>query len=861
MPNPQHELRRAGAALGAGDARAASRICQKLLTANPRDVEARHLHGRCLAGLGRIRDAAAEFRRALTIHHSFFPALVDLGITETLDGQYTEALDVLERARTLDSRPAELHFGLGLCHLGFQDYAAAISAFRAAIERNSRFPDAYNNLGVAHDRLGQLTEARDCFQQAAAIHAGYTDAHRNLGDVLRRLQDAQGAVAAFQRVAQLTPHDPSAHVELGLAQLAAEDFAAASSSLEQALSLNPTNAGAAAHLGDALLKLGLAERADAAYRQALQLDPHQARPHIGLGKLAAELGDDSAVIHHLRAAAGSAPNDSGMARELAAELESLGASADALIVLRRSAQGQMGDPDLQDALGALLHRLGRLPEALDCYERSLEIDDGRATTYLNCGHALESMGALSRAVECFERARTLEPAAARPVASIASCAFRLCDWDLEDQMLSTLRAIPNGIDELQAFLLLASDFDPTEIAQSLTRRARLTSEPGPFARRRPEFTSSRAPRAGEPLRVAYVSPDFRIHPVAYAIAGVIERHDRTRIAPIGVSLRPSDGSALGARLEGAFEEYIDASALSDRDVVKLLRERHIDVAIDLAGLTAESRTGIFALRAAPVQINYLGFPGSMGMDFMDYLIADPLVVPQADDVHYSEKVLRMPHSYLPFDDTRDFAIAGGREAAGLPPEGFVFCAFNNGYKITRPMFAIWMSLLRDVPGSVLWLRSMGSMTVANLRRAASTFGIAADRLVFAPVEERMESHLARLQLADLFLDTLPYNAHTTAAEALWCGVPVVTCLGKAFAGRVGASLLSACDLADLICPDLDSYRRRALQVARSPSLQFELRERLRQNKRSSPVFDTRRYTQDLEQLLIQAGGGTAGREP
>jgi predicted O-linked N-acetylglucosamine transferase (SPINDLY family) len=414
-------------------------------------------------------------------------------------------------------------------------------------------------------------------------------------------------------------------------------------------------------------------------------------------------------------------------------------------------------------------------------------------------------------------------------------------------MLATLWELPNGIDELQSFLMLAADLEPADIAESLQRRAHNASWPA--APPAPHVTLA---RAKDRLRVAYVSPDFRAHPVAYALAGIIEHHDRSRIAPIAISLRPPDGSAIGSRLSGSFEEYLDVSTIGDRDVVALMRERGIDVAVDVAGLTSGARTGIFAMRAAPVQVNYLGFPGSMGMPFMDFMIADQVVLPESNDIYYSEKVLRMPNSYLPFDDSRILLDGADRAAAALPEHGFVFCAFNNGYKISRPLFELWMDLLREVPGSILWLRSMGAETAATLKKAARRLGVAVDRLEFAAFADDMDQHLSRLQLADLFLDTLPYNAHTTATEALWAGVPVITCLGKTFAGRVGASLLTAAGLPELICPDLASYRALALDLARSPSRLAHCREQLRHGRPSAPLFDTGRYTRDFEALLYDA---------
>ena len=845
MAKPQVELQRARATLVGGQAEAAARACRRLLSANPRDVDARYLHGRCLAAQGRWRDAAFEFRRVLEARSDFLTAMVDLGIAETFQGNYHGAQILLEHARTLDPRPAELHFALGLCRMGFDDYLGAANAFRDAISRNPRFPDALNNLGVACDRIGRMAEAADHFRQAAALRGDFADAHRNLGDVLLRQGDPVGAVAAFQRAADLRPSDAAARAELGGAQLAARDFAAAAATLEQALGLDGKLAGAAANLGEALRNLRQHDRAAAALRHALALDPSLAEAHLGLGKLAAALDDAGAAARELIAAAQLRPADTKIVLPAAAELEQLGCRSEALGILRAAAGAQAGNADVHDALGALLQRLGQLPDALDCYERALEIDGRRAQTHLNCGYALEAIGAYHRAIACHRQALILQPSDARTLAAIASCAFRLCDWTLADSTVAALRRAPEGIDELHPFLMLAADLQPAEAAQSLRRRSRAV------APQSKQLSARQAPQ--DRLRVAYVSPDFRAHPVGYALAGVIEHHDRARVVPVGVSLSVADGSAIGSRLRTAFDEFIDVSSLSDREVVTLMRERDIDVAIDLAGLTTGGRSGIFSLRAAPIQINYLGFPGSMGMECMDFIVADRIVVPASEEAHFTETVLRMPDSYLPFDDSRSAAPTGvTREAAGLPVSGFVFCAFNNGYKITRPLFEVWMSLLRDVSGSVLWLRSMGAETAANLRHAASALGICADRLVFATFCAEIDAHLSRLQLADLFLDTLPYNAHTTAAEALWTGVPVITCLGRTFAGRVGASLLTACGQSELICADLETYRTLALRIAKSPGFHAGIRDQLHGSRPSANLFNAAQYTRNFEDLLFSA---------
>jgi len=349
-----------------------------------------------------------------------------------------------------------------------------------------------------------------------------------------------------------------------------------------------------------------------------------------------------------------------------------------------------------------------------------------------------------------------------------------------------------------------------------------------------------------------VSPDLREHAVGCSIVGVIEHHDRDRVRSVGVSLGPPDTSAMGTRLRSAFDEFIEAASLSDEELVKEMRDRTIDVAVDLAGYTRGGRPSLFARRLAPLQINYLGYPGSMGGAFMDCIVGDATVIPETDEHLFAERVLRMPHCYLPFDDTRTACGDCDRASAGLPDEGVVFCAFNTPFKITREVFAAWMHLLRHVAGSVLWLRAARDGIVASLRSAAAALEVDPERLIFAPHVAQIGAHLARCRLADLFLDTAPYNAHSTAVEMLSAGLPILSCRGRTFAARVGASALQACGLGELICADLREYQERALELARSPERLLGIRGRLTERRSSAPLFDTARYTSDFENLLASA---------
>jgi predicted O-linked N-acetylglucosamine transferase (SPINDLY family) len=352
------------------------------------------------------------------------------------------------------------------------------------------------------------------------------------------------------------------------------------------------------------------------------------------------------------------------------------------------------------------------------------------------------------------------------------------------------------------------------------------------------------------IRVAYVSADFRVHAVSHLLAGVFERHDRRRFDTFAISLRPEEPSALGQRVKAAFSRFIDVSERSDRDAAELLRALEIDIAVDLTGFTDGLRPQILARRPAPIQVNYLGFPGTMGASYMDYILADAFVIPPAQAQYFSECVVYLPECFQANDDQR--AISGGatRAGAALPEGAFVFCCFNNSHKLNPVMFDIWMRLLDRVPGSVLWLLSAGEAVGRNLRAEAAKRGVDPGRLVFAPRLPYAE-HLGRLELADLFLDTLPFNAGATASDALWAGLPVLTCAGEAFAARMAGSILRAVGLPELITHGLADYEARALELAQQPRTLRTLRQTLSDNRRGAPVFDTDRRRRSLESAYVE----------
>ncbi|HZQ40529.1 MAG TPA: tetratricopeptide repeat protein, partial [Rhizomicrobium sp.] len=485
----------------------------------------------------------------------------------------------------------------------------------------------------------------------------------------------------------------------------------------------------------------------------------------------------------------------------------------ALRRLQRSAEA-LGSYDRAVALApshinALTNRaialfdLRQLDQALAAADLALAVQADFAEALYIKGNILRDLGRLQEALDCFDRVLKIAPDHGHALNGLAQTTLWLCDWDGMAALMPRLKSgIEAGRALIQPFVLLGYDDDPLLQRRCAENYVRRTVPP-------------RAALAGagyshDRIRLAYLSADFHQHPTAQLLVELFERHDRARFEMTAVSFGPDDGSALRARLKQAFDHFEDVRGKSDAEVAAWLRAREIDIAVDLNGHTHGARTGIFAHRPAPVQVNYLVYPGTMGAPFMDYILADRIVLPLDQQVFFSEKIVHLPDCYQANDATRALLPAPARAQAGLPAEGFVFCSLNNGWKITRPVFEIWMRLLEQVEGSVLWL--LDGPHAENLRREASARGIDPSRLVFAP-KLPPEQHLARHQLGDLFLDTLPYNAHTSCSDALWAGLPVITCYGKAFPGRVAASLLKAVDLPELVTTNLADYETRALELA------------------------------------------------
>lgn len=614
---------------------------------------------------------------------------------------------------------------------------------------------------------------------------------------------------------------------------------------ERALKWQPNHFDALHMLATIAYQTGQLDRAETLFLKVLKIDPDAVHALNNFGNLLQDLKKYKTALAHfdralaLDASYVEAHNNRGdLLQQMGRWSEALESYERAIALAPDYAAAHY---NRANALGMV----GRFDQAIESYDTAIRIAPDYAQAYMNRGNAQNQLGRHADAVESFDRAITLAPEIPYLLGTRLHVNMQMCDWRHYQERLSVLlAAVRNNEPASLPFPLLALTSDPA-LQQRAARTWIAATHPAP------KQVASFAKRASKPrLRIGYFSADFRHHPVAQLIAGLFESHDRSRFEIYAFSSGPDTRDEMRLRLEGAFDHFLDVKEESDLQVVARARALELDIAVDLSGLTTGCRPSVFAARVAPVQINYLGYPGTMGASYMDYILADPTLISPQTEPFYSEKVIYLPHSYQPNDRNR--AVASQiltRAELGLPQDAFVFCCFNNNYKITPETFDRWMAILRAVPDSVLWLLKASEHTENNLRREARDRGVSPERLFFAP-KLPMDQHLARQKCADLFLDSLPYNAHTTTSDALWVGLPVLTCTGEAFASRVAASLLRAIDLPALITEDGEAFEARAIELASDRSQLAALRQKLESNKLTTPLFDIKRLARAIERAYL-----------
>jgi predicted O-linked N-acetylglucosamine transferase (SPINDLY family) len=721
----------------------------------------------------------------------------------------------LAQARTIYEEILEVHPSnfdvlhlLGVIAAQTADPGRAVQLIGRAIEIDSTSAAAHFNRGTALQELKQLDAALADYNEAVAIDAAFAEAFCNRAIVLKELKQLRQALESSERAIALKRDLAEAHFNRGAILYELGHLDAALASYHAAVLIKSTYAEAHFNRAVVLGDLDQLEAALVSYDSAIANKEGYVAAYANRGNVLRELRQWEAALDSYNQALAIKPDD-------------------AVTYCNR---------------GNVLRELRRWDAALASYEKSVELDPELVEAHFNRADALRELQKYEAATLSFQRAIALKPDIKFADGLLLNTRMYICDWNSWDIDIAKIAERTHRNEPAtNPFCVLSFSDCPRlqrEAAELWVQSEHPSKDSMPSIPKRSRH---------EKTRIGYFSGDYRNHAVSILTAGLFETHDRSKFEMHAFSFGPDTKDEMRQRMQRSFDRFLDVRDQSDQEIARLARSMEIDIALDLGGYTGGCRPGIFARRAAPLQVSYLGYPGTTGAPYMDYLIADKTVMPDGNERHYSEKIIYMPHSYMANDRTRGIADrAFTREEFGLPRDGVVFCCFNSSHKITPSVFDGWMRILERVPGSVLWLSETNDAAARNLREAASRRDVQTERLIFAKRMPGLPEHLGRLRMADLFLDTRPFNAHTTASDALWAGLPVLTCTGNAFASRVAASLLQAIGLPELVAASQDEYEELAVKLASNPQRLNQITEALSANRLAFPLFDTRLFTTHLE---------------
>ena len=805
---------------------------------------------------------------------------LDSAISAHQQGMLSQAEVMYRKILEVDPRNQDALHLLGVIALQSGNYQFSIEMIEKAIQINPNVASYHSNKGIAFQELKQFYLAVTCFDKAISLNPLYANAYSNRGNALQGLKLFDGAIASYNRAIEIKPDLAEAYSNRGNVQQELKQFDLAVTSYDEAIKIKPDYLEAYFNRGNALQELKLYDDAVASYNKAITINPNHAEAFCNRGNALQELKQLEAAILsfdtaiYLKNDYAEAYSNRGNA------LQGLKLYDDAIANYNKAIELK---PDLAEAFtnrGISFKQLKQLNAALDSYEKAIALKPENALAYCNRGNALQEMKQLDAAIASYDNAIALKPDYAIAFCNKANALqelkklgaallnydkalslksdyeylfgirlhlkMQMCYWeDFENEIFELGQKINNRDKVSPSYELLS-----LPISLSLLKKATeiWSKDKYPYNPILGEFLKS---SRKEKILIGYYSADFHNHATSHLMAELFEIHDKNKFGLIAFSFGPVKKDEMRNRLNHAFDQFIDVTEMSDIAVAQLSRELSIDIAVDLKGFTQDSRLGIFAYKAAPIQVSYLGYPGTLGAEYIDYLIADKTLIPIENQQYYSEKIVYMPDSYQVNDRKREVALAiFTREELGLPPDAFVFCCFNNNFKITPDVFDTWSRILRAVDGSVLWLYQDNPDAAKNLQKQLELKGLNSARLVFA---KRMQTpeHLARYKVADLFLDTLPYNAHTTASDALWVGLPVLTCKGESFASRVAASLLYSIHIPELVTDTLAEYELLAIEIASNPDKLKAIKEKLMINRLTTPLFDTPLFSRHIENAYLQ----------
>jgi predicted O-linked N-acetylglucosamine transferase (SPINDLY family) len=788
-------------------------------------------------------DEAIKATIALTRNYPNVPLLYNiLGVCYKAQGKIQNALEMFRKAVSLKTDYAEAYNNLGISYLQLKRLDDAKESFVSAISASPEFHNAYFNLGFTQKKLGDLKNALKTYEKLISLKPNYPEAINNHGSVLRDMGEFSLAIKSYKTAIEQKPDYAEAYNNLGSVLKELGDLKEALENYNIAIELNQNFAEAYYNRGLTLLDLELYEKSSKEFNKAISLRHKYPEAYNGLGTAYKKLTQFEASIHHYQNAITINPQYAECHNNIGLLLMELGELREAEKSFKKAIEIKPGYIFALNNYGTNLKLLGEIKESILYYEKALALDSEYFEAHNNLGSVYKFIKQHERSFISYKRAFNLNSEADYLLGNLMHSKLLLAKWDGLYVFTDTL---VNSINEnkrtIGPFPLLAIVDDP-----KLHKKAAEIYVNHKFPENFDLPKINIYPRSNR-IRIGYFSADFRLHPVANLTAELYETHDRAKFEVYAFSFGPDSNDEMNLRIKSGVDHFYDVRSMSHKDVAILSRSLEIDIAIDLGGFTQDTRTGIFAMRAAPIQVNYLGYSSTMGANYIDYIIADSILIPKKMQECYSEKVVYMPNSFMVNDTKKKISKRKfNRKQAELPDSGFVFCCFNNHYKITPTVFACWMRILTQVENSVLWLSDGNTLAVENLKKEATKHGVNESRIIFAPRLELREDHLVRIQLADLFLDTLPYNAHATTSDALQVKLPVLTHIGKSFASRVAASLINSVNLPELIAETQEQYEEMAIGLAKDTEKLKLVREKLKNNLPLSPLYNTPVYVKQLE---------------
>jgi protein O-GlcNAc transferase len=799
---------------------------------------------------GQPKKAKEIYEKILQIDPNHADSLHLLGLIADQAGRKDTAVKLIRKAIRNSPRNPIYYNNLGSAFLDLGDPAKAVSCYKKALKFKPDLAEAHNNMGNAFLALGRSTEAISCCQQAIELRPDYFEAYNNMANAFLALGKSIKAISYYEKVLQLNPDCSEALNNMGSALQAQGKLDKAISCCEKALDLKPDYPDAYNNMGSALQAQGKLDEAISCYEKALDLKPAYIESHYNLGNAFCAQGKMDKAISCYEKALDLEPGYADAYNNMGSALQAQGKLDEAISCYENALRLK---PDLAGAhnnMGSAFQGQGKSDKAISCYEKALRLKPDLAEAYNNIGNIFQDQGKSDEAIACYKKALEIKPDLAETHGYLVHEFQRTCAWQELERLTPKLdeltkKALNKGTRTAEPpFLALARYADPSHnlaIAQSwscdIVRRMFSLKTDFSFDARRSHKTR---------VAVGYLSNNFCNHPLAHLMLGLFGLHDRDTFEIFCYSYGKDDGSHYRERIRQDCDRFVDIRHLGPGDAAKCIYEDQVDILVDLMGHTKDNRLEICALRPAPIQVRYLGLAGTTGADFIDYIITDEIVTPQDHALYYSENFVYLPHCYQVNDHTQSISNKDWKKVDfGLPESGFVFCSFNQPFKIDPVMFDTWMKILRQVPRSVLWLLGGNETAEKNLRWEAELSGVKSERLIFA---ERLpkNDHLSRLRLVDLALDTRIVNGAATTSDALWAGVPVITLQGGRFASRMSSSILTAIALPELIAHSLEEYEALAVRLGSNSSESEAVRQVLAKNRLTKPLFDSPRFTRNLE---------------